>query len=1493
MQSTGVARVPAFDRWCAANGGFGPLLPAALPDSPAWDLTPCFQRSVVDSAPLAVLLVFGALRLWRLARVPAAATAPAAGLHLWAKQTVIFAIAALEYAEYFARPAHASFDLVLVVAHVALLAGGWTLSLLEHTRSRASSDTLLVTWLLLAIASAFAIKTYLVSHDLDLVLYLRAASAALAVVAFLLELATKRRPGYHLLADAEAEGPAAVAHHGTASAEDGEDNDDDDDDDSLASPEETANIFSRLSFWWLTALMQKGRRQVLVHDDLWKVPATESTNYNHSRFEANWNRELHAHAGQQPSLLRVLVQTFGPAFALAALLKFAQDSLAFLQPQLLQRLINHKSPGEGGLIAVGMLLTAFAQSMFINQYFQLCMVLGMRIRTALSSAIYHKALKLSLSAKGTHSTGQLTTYMSVDAQKLNDLCTYLHIVWSGPFQIALALYFLWAQLGPAVLAGLFVMIIMIPFNAKFVKRQQAIQKDQMRCKDSRLRLMDELLSGIKVVKLYAWELFFLNKIDNVRQRELRNLKKYGWLSAATGFSWMCTPFLVAFVSFSVHTLVQKEPLTPTKAFVSLSLFNLLQFPLTMFPNVINSCVEASVSLNRIHAFLTMEEVHNEYLVRKPKPAAASSTVNSVGIRIKGNFAWSATATANPTLKDLDLTFLSRDLVCVVGKVGSGKSSLLSAVLGEMEAVGSGDSFVEITGTVAYVSDQSWILNDTIRANITFGLPLDEEWYAQVLRATCLDLDLATFPDGDLCLVGEKGITCSGGQAKRITIARAVYAARDVYLLDAPLGALDSHVGRLVFDQCFGPNGLLKGKCRILVTHQTHLMNRCDIVVYMKDGRVTEMGNFTHVTSLKGDVCQMLSAVTVPSASGNGAAGSSSSASSGTGELTVAAQSTGKSKEESAAAAAPTHSLINKGTGNQMTVETVATGSVSWHVYKLYLRSCTWRGVALLVLSSIATQALNMSSNIWLQYSVSHTVEPATFLSVYGAIGLGFALAGVTTTLTAWVVCGIRAAHTLHNTMLSRVAAYPMSFFDTQPTGRVLNRFSKDINVIDEVLPRSFMQMLRTFLTVISVIVLISSYTPSFLAIISPLMVAYYAIQRYYLSTSRELKRLESTSRSPGISHFSESLDGIHVIRAYQQESRFIRECHTRLDHNLKAYYLSVSSNRWLAVRLEFLGAIVVFSTAMLMVHTGADSSVIGLTMSYALTTTGALNWMVRQYCEVETNVVSVERVHEYCELEVEAPSLMPSRPSPLWPERGEIVFDHYSTRYREGLSLVLKDVNIKINPREKIGIVGRTGSGKSSTLLSLFRIIEPAEGRIFIDGQDISTIGLFDLRSRLTIIPQDAVLFSGTVRQNLDPFQQHDDAALWQALDSVQLRQHVAQLPDKLSHCISHGSTFSLGQRQLICLARALLRNTQILFLDEATAQIDVETDRIIQHTIRTQFSHCTILTIAHRINTVYDSSDRILCLNYGEVVEFDTPQALMAQPDSIFRSLVEESGLH
>ncbi|KAI6954188.1 Metal resistance protein YCF1, partial [Hortaea werneckii] len=475
---------------------------------------------------------------------------------------------------------------------------------------------------------------------------------------------------------------------------------------------------------------------------------------------------------------------------------------------------------------------------------------------------------------------------------------------------------------------------------------------------------------------------------------------------------------------------------------------------------------------------------------------------------------------------------------------------------------------------------------------------------------------------------------------------------------------------------------------------------------------------------------------------------------------------------------------------------------------------------------------------------------------------------------------------------------PMSFFETTPSGRILNRFSSDIYRIDEVLARTFNMLFANAARAIFTLVVISTSTPVFIALILPLGALYMWIQKYYLRTSRELKRLDSVTRSPIYAHFQESLAGVSTIRAYRQTKRFAMENEWKVDANLRAYFPSISANRWLAVRLEFLGSVIILAAAGFAIvsvtsGSGLSAGLVGLAMSYALQITQSLNWIVRQTVEVETNIVSVERVLEYARLPSEAPEIISKqRPPNSWPSKGGVSFDGYSTRYREGLDLVLKNVNLDIKSHEKIGVVGRTGAGKSSLTLALFRLIEPTSGDITIDDLSTSSMGLLDLRRRLAIIPQDAALFEGTIRDNLDPGHVHDDTELWSVLDHARLRDHVASMDGQLDAQLNEGgSNLSQGQRQLVSLARALLTPSNILVLDEATAAVDVETDAMLQTTLRSNmFKDRTIITIAHRINTILDS-DRIVVLEQGEVKEFDTPAELI-KTKGLFYELVRESGL-
>ncbi|RIB11911.1 ATP-binding cassette transporter 1 [Gigaspora rosea] len=1487
--------------FCHDPDGWGPLRPNATDP----DLALCFTEGIFIMPINILMIIFGSLEFYHL--IKKSAVFPNNGLRNWhylleriaLSFLIIFSIVILMLTLKDNEWKIA--DLFVISAFVNVIAMIFTMLLQKaaYTHSHSASSVLLLYWLFYIVIETIKLRSWLKKDYIDtfpLRYYTFLFSILLALFVFVLELLPKPKAEYELIED-----------------------------DPKTSPEEGANIFSRLTFYWMTPLMKLGHEKYLVLSDLWNLNAEDRSKKISADFEAAWKNQL---SKKNPSLLKALIVSFGGPFAFAAFFKASQDLLNFVQPQLLKQLILFVSRQDdvdkpsalwGYCIAAMMFLTAVFQTMFLHQYFHLCAVTGMRARAGLVSLIYKKALLLSNSSRQGATIGEIVNYMSVDAQKIVDLTMYLHIAWSGPLQIVLALYFLYQTMGASAFAGVAVMILMLPLNAIFATLMRKLQKEQMKNKDERIKFINELLNGIKVIKLYAWESAFLKRILEVRNnRELVTLKKLGYLAAMQSFTWSATPFLVSFATFAVYVTIANQLLTAEIVFVALALFNLLQFPLSVFPTVLASIVEASVAISRVSKFLKSEELDPNAITREQYISSDPKTGNKNGIELvsvkNGTFKWSRDSLI-PTLNDVNFSVKKGELVAIVGKVGSGKSSLLSALLGEMEKI-SGD--VTIRGYTAYAPQSAWIMNATLRDNITFGLPYDPKFYDEVIEACSLKPDIEILPGGDLTEIGEKGINLSGGQKARISLARAVYARADVYLFDDPLSAVDAHVGKHIFDNVIGPNGLLRSKARVFVTNGIHFLSHTSSLIMLRDGNIVEQGHYDKLMKEKKELYSLIMEYGQDNQeySGEDVEEVQSPTTIETyeiDEVNIDSETAHSPRERrfsvrslnrrSSQLTAQINANLNKpeierGKDALILNEDTIKGKVSWKVYVAYMSSCSFVSVIFYLFMLILSQSAQIGMNVFLKYwsSQEDNSHVMLYLMIYCAIGLTYALMTIGQTIALWVFCAIRAARILHEQMLNSVIRSPMSFFDTTPLGRILNRFSKDQYTIDEVLPRTFSGYFRTFFIVLATITVISFSTPPFIFVIIPLLFIYNYIQSYYLSTSRELKRLDSLTRSPIYSHFQETLGGVSTIRAYQQIQRFIAQNEFRLDENQKAYYPSVSCNRWLAVRLELIGSLVIFSASLLAVISAVtthniDAGLVGLSLSYALSVTQALNWAVRQFCEIETNIVSVERVKEYIDLPSEAPLVIAdNRPQPAWPQNGVIEYKDYSTRYRPGLELVLRGVSFHVKPKEKIGIVGRTGAGKSSLTLSLFRLIESAGGSIIVDGMDISKIGLYDLRSRITIIPQDPILFEGTVLFNLDPFKTHNDVEIWQALQSAHLKDYIAQLDDKLhAKVLEGGDNFSQGQRQLICLARALLRRSPIIVLDEATAAVDVETDAKIQKTIRTEFNWATLLCIAHRLRTIIDY-DRVLVLDRGKVAEFDTPYNLLQDKNSVFRHLCEES---
>ncbi|XGW32572.1 hypothetical protein V3C99_017265 [Haemonchus contortus] len=1330
-------------------------------------------------------------------------------------------------------------------------------------------------------------------------------------------------------------------------------------------PELSTSFLNQITFQWFTGLAVKGYKRPLERDDLWSLNERDRASHLIPEFYHYFKRQFQEtqseqkpkptaeHPVKHPSILWPLFQTYKFSFISGALLKLTFDLLQFVAPALLRYLIsfiqNHEQPLWIGIsIASTMFIVAVVQSMILHQYFHLMFRLGMNIRSVLTSAVYSKAMNLSNNARKNRTTGEIVNLMSVDIQRLQDMTTFVMLFWSAPLQVILSIVFLWRILGVAVIAGLVILVAMVPINSYISVKMRNCQVKQMKHKDERLKMMSEVLNGIKVLKLYAWEKSMENAILNIRVKELNVLRKLAFLNAATTLSWACAPFLVAVLSFAVFVTIDPDNnvLTPQVTFVALALFNILRFPLAIFAMIFSQAVQCHVSNKRLRAFFAEEEMDFN---------AVGNKYTEEAVKIENaTFTWES-GDAEETLKNITMTVERGQLVAIVGKVGVGKSSLLQAILGEMNKV---SGSVNVSGSVAYVPQQAWIQNLSLRNNILFNRTYDRAFYEKVLDACALRQDLASLPAEDMTEIGEKGINLSGGQKQRVSLARALYSHADIILLDDPLSAVDSHVGRHIFENVISSStGILAHKTRILVTHGLHYLKYCDKVIVMKAGEISEMGTYHELIARQGAFSEFLEEFLVEETKKRGRSVSFGDNAEDVSEILLEMEKVSPDRrkriESQLSQEAPNVPSVHEkspsplrepssptsngnvlptqpeedhpvvvGKGEEKVAllgeetktvqksklvekEAVETGKVKWSVYLTYIRAIGFDLAVLFIVVYIFSSVLGVASNLWLakwsddaemiqKTSNGSSYETNTRLAIYASLGVGQALF-VCAASIIMALGMVGASRLLHEGILKNILRSPMIFFDITPIGRVLNRFGKDMESVDTTLPGSIRSMIMTVFNVIATLVVIVIATPVVAIPFLFLAVFYIIVLRFYVSTSRQLKRLESASRSPIYSHFQESIQGAASIRAYRLVDEFVKESERRVDENLATYYPSIVANRWLAVRLELVGNLIVMFSALFAVlfrdSPGLTAGLVGLSVSYALNITQTLNWAVRMTSELETNIVAVERIKEYSDTPIEG-AHSKEKPADSWPQQGKIDIRNVFLRYREGLEPVLKDISVSIQPKEKVGIVGRTGAGKSSLTLALFRTVEIDSGCIEIDGENISKLSLEELRSRLTIVPQDPVLFSGTLRFNLDPFDAYTDEEIWNALRNAHLEPFVSSLAEKLQHQISEGGeNLSVGQRQLLCLARALLRRPRILILDEAAAAVDAETDSLLQRTIREQFADCTVLTIAHRLHTVMDC-DRLLVLSAGCVVEFDSPQALLTKTDGVFYGMAKDAGI-
>uniref|UniRef100_A0A8C3AJU5 Multidrug resistance-associated protein 4 n=1 Tax=Cyclopterus lumpus TaxID=8103 RepID=A0A8C3AJU5_CYCLU len=1151
---------------------------------------------------------------------------------------------------------------------------------------------------------------------------------------------------------------------------------------------------------WLTPLLYLGHKRRLEESDMYSVLPEDRSEILGEELHRFWELEVRKATKElkKPKLSRVLIKCYGKSYAAAGIFTFSLEALKVIQPLLLGKVImyfeNYDPDDQRSLhmvysYAAAMSLSTFGLTILQHLYYYRVQRIGMKIRVALCHMIYRKALGLGSESMVHTTTGQIVNLLSNDVNRFDEITLNLHYLWVGPLQAMVIILFLWYEIGLSCLAGVAIIALMMPVQTWFGKLFGIFRSKTAVLTDNRIRIMNEVVSGIRIIKMYAWEKPFSSLVTEVRRKEISQILKSSYLRGLNMASFFASSKIIVFVTFTTYVLLGNA-LTASRVFVTVSLYGTIKLTVTLFfPLAVEKLSETAVSIRRIEncfmAFLFLQ------------------------VRVLSVSCQSLDA---PSLENISITMKSHQLLTVIGPVGAGKSSLLSAILGELPH---DTGILKVTGQLTYAAQQPWVFPGTIRSNILFGRELDPQKYERVLQACALKRDLELLPDGDLTLIGDRGATLSGGQRARVNLARAVYQDADIYLLDDPLSAVDAEVGRHLFEKCIC--GLLKNKSRILVTHQLQYLKAADQIVVLN-----EVGGTYNELQLSGLDVESLQ------------------------------KTNEEQKQRSGPADSDQVSLLSQRTNH------------------------------------------SHSSDCSLLPPEGHRTDPLP------VVVLLFVLRGLT---AAAVVFGyarslvifrglVRSAQALHNNMFSAVLRTPVHFFDVNPIGRILNRFSKDISQIDSMLPITFVDFYQLFLQNVAVVAVAASVIPLILIPVIPLLVVFLYLRRFYLRTSRDVKRLESTTRSPVFSHLSSSLQGLWTIRALRAEDRLKKAFDAHQDLHSEAWFLFLMTSRWFALHLDSICAVLIAMSIFgcILLRDGLKAGEVGLVLTYVVTLVGNFQWTVRQSAEVENMMTSVERVVEYTELESEAPWETQKQPPPNWPNKGLVTFDQVSFSYSSDGPLVLKGISATFQPNEKVGIVGRTGAGKSSLVSALFRLSEP-QGKIYIDGVLTSEIGLHDLRQKMSIIPQDPVLFTGSMRKNLDPFNQHSDEDLWKALEEVQLKSLLEELPGGLETVLAEsGSNFSTGQRQLVCLARAILRKNRILVIDEATANVDPRTDALIQKTIRDKFNKCTVLTIAHRLNTIVDS-DRILVLDGGTIQELDRPFTLLQNKEGALYRMVQQTG--
>ncbi|XP_074853851.1 ATP-binding cassette sub-family C member 8 isoform X9 [Carettochelys insculpta] len=1333
------------------------------------------------------------------------------------------------------------------------------------------------------------------------------------------------------------------------------------------------NLLSKGTYWWMNTFIKTAHKKPIDLKAIGKLPIAMRALTNYIRlneaFEAQKSKRSPYPQGSK-SIWRALCCAFGRPLVLSSTFRILADLLGFAGPLCISGIVHHVGKGNNTIrpqtsltfillestesvrwrikilgvffissqeflanayvLAVLLFFALLLQRTILQASYYVAIETGINLRGAIQTKIYNKIMLLSTSnmSMGEMTAGQICNLVAIDTNQLMWFFFLCPNLWAMPVQIIAGVLLLYYLLGVSALIGAVVIIVLAPVQYFVATKLSQAQRSTLEYSNERLKKTNEMLRGIKLLKLYAWEHIFHSSVEETREKEMTSLKSFALYTSISIFMNAAIPIAAVLTTFVVHAhLTGNADFSPSVAFASLSLFHILITPLFLLSSVLRSTVKALVSVQKLGEFLSSEEIGEE----QDKCSAQRNADNHSKYQItNGFFTW--TPEGSPALSNIDIRIPQGQLTMIVGQVGCGKSSLLLAALGEMQKISGNvfwnssipdsetgedvspekettvDTEVRKRGSVAYASQKPWLLNATVEENITFESPFNKQRYKAVIDACSLQPDIDILPHGDQTQIGERGINLSGGQRQRISVARALYQQTNVVFLDDPFSALDIHLSDHLMQE-----GILKmlredKRTIILVTHKLQYLPHADWIIAMKDGTIQREGTlkdiqnseselFEHWKTLMNRQDQELEKETI-----------------------IERKSVLERKNHRRTRYSRDARLKDDEEDEEEITESDDDDNLSsvlhqrakmpWRACGKYLSSAGILLLPLLVLSQLLKHTVMVAIDYWLakwtsdvisakseleqkNCSVCQEFNHSRYSKVFSILCcLGIILCLVTSIAVEWT--GLKVAKKLHYCLLNKIILAPMRFFETTPLGSILNRFSADCNTIDQHIPATLECLSRSTLLCVSALAVISYVTPMFLIALLPLAIICYFIQKYFRVASRDLQQLDDSTQLPLLCHFSETVEGLTTIRAFRYEARFRQKLLEYTDSNNIASLFLTAANRWLEVRMEYIGACVVLIAAVTSItnslYNHLSSGLVGLGLTYALMVSNYLNWMVRNLADMEIQLGAVKRINGLLKTEAENYEglLSPSQIPQNWPDRGEIQIQNLSVRYDSNLKPVLKHVSAHISPGQKIGICGRTGSGKSSFSLAFFRMVDTFEGRIIIDGIDIAKLPLQTLRSRLSIILQDPILFSGTIRFNLDPEKKCTDSMLWEALEIAQLKHVVKALPGGLDAIVTEGGeNFSQGQRQLFCLARAFVRKTSIFIMDEATASIDMATENILQKVVMTAFADRTVVTIAHRVHTILNS-DLVIVMKRGVILEYDKPEVLLEQEDSVFASFVQ-----